>query len=148
MLKYFKKKYFFPPVFISKWSRMSQSTNPFLAPQMHQQSQQSIVYHPLIQSIHPTSEAHNIIFKLIFFSSKKWLTLLKQSLFVVVYGSELRFFPMIFLGFIFILILVQCPFVFFRYNSSIFGWAGHTKEGKTFSNISGGFLPQKIFFAF
>ena len=24
-----------------------------------------------------------------------------------------------------------------RYNNSIFGWAGHTKEGKTFTNVSG-----------
>ena len=35
-----------------------------------------------------------------------------------------------------------------RYNNSIFGWAGHTKEGKTFSNVSGQFrspvLPLSI----
>ena len=31
--------------------------------------------------------------------------------------------------------------IFRRYNNSIFGWAGHTKEGKTFSNVSGWSLP-------
>ena len=34
-----------------------------------------------------------------------------------------------------------------RYNNSIFGWAGHTKEGKTFSNVSGKSFAQCVHWA-